>query len=152
MDRDRDASLHLWIVLNRAQHAIGEHIRRDMEARGLGLTEFAVLEALYHKGSLALGEIGDRILLTSGTMTYVINKLEEQGLLRRRPCEEDRRRTFAELTEEGRARIATLFPEHAAVLRDLMGGLSTEEKETAAALMKRLGRFAEKAAAEKACE
>lgn len=148
MSHDRDASLHLWIVLCRAQHAIEDHVRRDMEARGLGLTEFAVLEALYHKGRLPLGAIGDRILLTSGTVTYVIDKLEEQGLLRRCPCKADRRRTFAELTEAGRARIAKLFPEHAAVLRDLMDGLSTEEKKAAADLIKRLGRFAEEAAVE----
>ena len=141
-DPDTQAALHLWEVLNRSQRALAAFLRRDVERRAMGLTEFAVLETLYCSGPLALGEIGDRIVLTSGTITYAVDKLEDQGLLRRRASEEDGRRTLAELTEFGRAHIARLFPERAALLQRLMSTLSVEEKQEAAALLERLGLFA----------
>ena len=152
VDQDAQTALQLWEVLNRAQRAIAAFLRRDVERRAMGLTEFAVLEALYREGPLALGEVGERIVLTSGTITYVIDKLEDQGMLRRRACEEDRRRTLAELTEFGRARIARLFPERAALLKRLMSALSVEEKQEVAALLKRLGLFAADAEREGAGE
>lgn len=143
MDRQMRAALRLWIAMSRARNSIEEHLHRQVEAHNLSLTEFAVLEVLLHKGALPLGEIGDRVLLTSGSMTYVIDKLQERGLLRRRRCEEDRRVLYAELTPEGRAKIEAVFPEHAALIGDLMAALTENEKHEAAGLLKRLGRFAE---------
>ena len=113
-----------------------------MEAHELTLTEFAMLEVLLHKGALPIGEIGDRVHLASSSMTYVIDKLEQRGLLRRRRSEEDRRALLAELTPEGRAKIEAVFPEHAALIRDLMDNLTPEEKRDTASVLKRLGRFA----------
>ena len=141
-DEDTAAALKLWVVLNRAQRAIGEHARREVERQGLRPTEFAVLEALYHKGPLTLGEVGNRVLLTSGSTTAVADKLEQRHLLARRACSEDRRVCYAELTEEGRGLIAAIFPDHAEALRQAMNGLTTEEKKLVTALLKRLGRFA----------
>lgn len=140
---DTAAALRLWVVMNRAQRAVGETVRRSVESHGLAPTEFAVLEVLYHKGPLLVGEVGSRILLTSGSTTYVIDKLEERGLVTRRSSPHDRRAISVELTEEGRERIGSIFPRHAEVIRLAMEGLTTEEKRIAAALLKRLGRFAE---------
>jgi MarR family 2-MHQ and catechol resistance regulon transcriptional repressor len=129
--------------MNRTAERIHGHLQRQVEAHGLTLTEFGVLEALHHKGPLAIGEIGDRVLLASSSMTYVIDKLEDRGLLRRRPSEEDRREKIAELTADGRAKIEAAFPEHAALIDDLMADLSVEEKRTAGALLRRIERCAE---------
>jgi MarR family transcriptional regulator, 2-MHQ and catechol-resistance regulon repressor len=144
-DDDVEAALKLWVILNRAHRAIEEHSRRDNERQGLGATEFAVLEALFHKGPLLVGEVGSRILLTSGSTTYVVDKLERRGLVARRPCAEDRRASYVELTPEGRELIGTAFPEHAEAIRRAMMGLTDEEKRIAAALLKRLGLYAAQA-------
>jgi MarR family 2-MHQ and catechol resistance regulon transcriptional repressor len=72
-------------------------------------------------------------------MTYVVDKLEGRGLLRRSACPTDRRVVFGELTDAGRALIERVFEEHAALLDALAGDLSTPERETAADLLKRLG-------------
>jgi MarR family 2-MHQ and catechol resistance regulon transcriptional repressor len=142
VSRKTRAALHLWIAMNRTAGCIQEQLDRQVEAHGLTLTEFGVLEALHHKGPLSIGEIGDRVLLASSSMTYVIDKLEDRGLLRRRPSEEDRREKLAELTPEGRAKIEEAFPEHAALIDDLMADLSQEEKRTAASLLRRIERCA----------
>lgn len=136
-------ALYLWIVLNRAARSIEAGLQEQVKGRGLSMSEFAVLEVLLHKGPLPIGEIGQKVLLTSGSMTYVIDKLEERGLLERTPCPEDRRVLYAELTDEGRALIEEAFSEHAELLNTLTAGLSLEEKGKAAALIKRLGRHAQ---------
>jgi MarR family transcriptional regulator, 2-MHQ and catechol-resistance regulon repressor len=144
-DEDTAASLKLWVVLSRAFRAVADQARRDNERHGLGTTEFAVLEVLHHKGPLLVGEVGSRILVTSGSTTYVIDKLENRGLVARRPCPDDRRASHVELTDAGRELIATIFPEHAEAIRRAMAGLTPEEKRIATGLLRRLGRFAQDA-------
>ena len=100
MSEPVSSALKLWVVMNRAVQSIERHLRRQVEAHGLGFTEFAVLEVLYHKGAQPIGEIGSRILLTSGSMTYVIDKLEQRGLLRRAPSATDRRRVTRPVASE----------------------------------------------------
>ena len=128
--------------MNRTAESIHEHLRRQVESHGLTLTEFGVLEALLHKGPLTHGEIADRVLLASSSITYVIDKLEDRGLLRRRPSEEDRREKLAELTEKGRVKIEAAFPEHASLIDELMADLDREERRQAASILRRVERFA----------
>src|SRR5689334_13492715 len=97
-DGDRTATLQLVIALARAIEAIERGVRPHLTESGLGLTEFAVIEVLYHKGALTLGELRDRILVTGASTTYVVKKLEERGLIRRRTSAQDQRVVFAELT------------------------------------------------------
>ena len=138
-DEDTAAALKLWVVLNRVQRAIGERTRRDVERQGLRPTEFGVLEALYHKGPLTLGQVGESVLVTSGSVTPVADKLEQRGLIQRRLSSEDRRVCYAELTECGRELMGGIFPEHAEVIRAAMEGLTLEEKRIVTALLRRLG-------------
>ena len=76
-------SLKLYIVLSRAHKAINEVTNQFFQENGLNPTEFAVLELLYHKGRQPLQQIGNKILLASGSITYVIDKLEKRGYLQR---------------------------------------------------------------------
>jgi MarR family 2-MHQ and catechol resistance regulon transcriptional repressor len=146
---DRTATLQLVIALARAYQAIEQGVRPQLARAGLGMTEFAVLEVLYHKGALALGEIRDRILVTGASTTYVVRKLEERGLMRRRSSAEDQRVVFGELTSKGRALIDEVFPAHVDRLGEVMAGLSVSEKQTAARLLRRLSRQARRTTGER---
>jgi MarR family 2-MHQ and catechol resistance regulon transcriptional repressor len=137
---EHQTALKLFVVLSRASHAVGMRAMRDVEARGLSLTDFAVMEALYHRGPMPLGEIGHRVLRQSGSITYAVDKLEARGWVRRQPSNDDQRVTFAELTCEGRALMDQVFPEHAEMIREMMSALTTEEQETTISLLKRLGK------------
>ncbi|XJZ28306.1 MarR family winged helix-turn-helix transcriptional regulator [Bacillota bacterium Lsc_1132] len=132
-------SLKLFIVLSRAYKAINEHVNKAIQLNGLNPTEFAVLELLYHRGDQPLQQIGGKILLASGSITYVVDKLEQKGLLKRVACPNDRRVTYAQITEEGSALIENIFPEHAKRIDELMSGLNETEKEEAISLLKKLG-------------
>jgi MarR family transcriptional regulator, 2-MHQ and catechol-resistance regulon repressor len=136
---DRELSLKLWVVLARAYNALARQSRRDIEQHGLVVSEFAALEVLYHKGDLPVGDVSERVLLTSGSMTHVVDKLERRGLLARRRCLEDQRVTYLSITPAGRALMAAIFPAHAEAIRRATGGLGADEKRTLASLLKRLG-------------
>lgn len=142
-DSSEAPALKLWVVMNRAVRSVGDRLRQQVEQHGLSMTEFAVLEVLKTKGALPIGEIGDRILLTSGSMTYVLDKLQKRGLIERRPSEEDRRVLYADLTPEGRRKIEIVFPEHADLIREMASVLTLEEQRSAAELLKRLGLHAQ---------
>jgi MarR family transcriptional regulator, 2-MHQ and catechol-resistance regulon repressor len=136
---DRAAALRLLIVMSHALRAVTEPARHHLKRWDLSTTEFAVLEVLYHKGPLPLSTLAERVLITGASMTYAVKQLESRGLVRRRPSAEDQRFVFGELTDEGRALIAQVFPEHAEEIRQAMRGLSRQEKRQAAELLKRLG-------------
>ena len=136
---EQDAALKLWVVLSRAHETVGERAKADAERSALSFTEFAVLEVLYHKGDLAAGEVSERVLLQSGSLTYVIDKLAERGLVSRRDCETDRRRRYLHLTAEGRAVMRRIWPGHAAAIEQATSGLSLAEKRTATRLLKKMG-------------
>ncbi|MEH7378702.1 MULTISPECIES: MarR family winged helix-turn-helix transcriptional regulator [Bacillaceae] len=132
-------SLKLFIVLSRAYKAINEHVNKVIQASGLNPTEFAVLELLYHKGDQPMQQIGGKILLASGSITYVVDKLEQKGMLRRIACPKDRRVTYAQITEDGKKFIQDIFPEHAEQIDKLMSSLTETEKLEAIDLLKKLG-------------
>jgi MarR family transcriptional regulator, 2-MHQ and catechol-resistance regulon repressor len=149
---DRAATLQLVIALARSYQAIERGVRPHLAEHGLAMTEFAVLEVLYHKGALPLGEIRDRILVTGASTTYVVKKLEQRGLMRRRSCTEDQRVVFGEITPKGRALMEEVFPGHVDRLRQVMAVLSVSEKREASRLLRRLSQHARRATGERLTE
>jgi MarR family transcriptional regulator, 2-MHQ and catechol-resistance regulon repressor len=139
-------ALRLYVVLARAAHTVGRHAETDIAGHGLTPAEFAVLEALYHKGPLLLGEVQRKILVSSGGITYLVDRLAARGLAERRPCAEDRRAVYAALTPAGEALLRRIFPGHAAAIRAAVSGLTEAEQRTAAGLLRKLGRTAAKPA------
>ncbi|CAM5779913.1 MULTISPECIES: MarR family winged helix-turn-helix transcriptional regulator [Brevibacillus] len=139
----RDDSLLLMVVLARAYNWVTAHTTREIRQHGLNPTEFGVLEVLYHKGPQPLQQIGEKILISSGNITYVVDKLEKKQLLVRKPCAEDRRVIYAELTEKGQQFLASIFPSHKIAIEQAVSGLNPEEKRSAIELLKKLGHSAQ---------
>jgi MarR family transcriptional regulator, 2-MHQ and catechol-resistance regulon repressor len=141
-NEDQELSLKLFVVLTRALEAIEKQVTQNIKSYGLNLTEFGVLELLYHKGGQPIQKIGQKVLLASSSITYVVDKLEEKNYLTREACPTDRRVTYAVITESGTQLMDEIFPQHAAAMSEIMGGLSVEEKRVAVDQLKRLGLFA----------
>lgn len=135
-------ALKLWVVLARAYAAVSERAARDVARHELTLAEFAVMEALYHKGPLLLGEVQKKILVSSGGVTYLVDRLEQRGLVERQLCAEDRRARYAALTDQGKAFMDRIFPEHAACIGDVAGVLDHESQVTLTRMLRDLGRHA----------
>lgn len=135
----REVALDLFIVLSRAFKSVMDHAERDIRRYNLNPTEFAVLELLYHKGSHALQQIGDKVLLASGSITYVVDKLEQKGFLERHSCPKDRRITYAIITDQGKEMFDQIFPQHVKAIKKAVAGLTEPEQELATQLLKKLG-------------
>jgi MarR family 2-MHQ and catechol resistance regulon transcriptional repressor len=132
----------LWIVLMRCHHALSKVAEHSIEDSGLGLTDFATLEALLHKGPQTITEIQSRVLLASGSMTAAVDRLEEKGLILRTSTPEDRRAKVLKLTPAGRRVVQRAYDRHAAELESAMTVLSPSEKQELRAMLKKLGLFA----------
>jgi MarR family 2-MHQ and catechol resistance regulon transcriptional repressor len=134
-----DTALKLWVVLARAFDAVDHHSRASIARFGLGTTEFGVLEVLHHKGELPVCEVQRRILVQSSSTTYVVDKLVNRGLVRRRPSERDRRVIRLALTAAGRRLIGRSFPPHAKAMRRAVQALPPRDQVQAVRLLRALG-------------
>jgi MarR family 2-MHQ and catechol resistance regulon transcriptional repressor len=132
------ASLQLILSIGRAFKFVDDYVRPRMQKHGLTMTEFSVLMVLWHGGPTPLGELSERILLTGASTTYTIKKLEKRGLITRQPGTEDKRIVMGVITEKGTALARRVAPLHATELSEAMHHLSTEEKITAAQLLRKL--------------
>jgi MarR family 2-MHQ and catechol resistance regulon transcriptional repressor len=142
------AALKLWVVLARAAFAVGEVSKADIQRHDLTPAEFGILEALYQKGPMLLGEVQKRVLVSSGGITFLVDRLAKRGFVERRECPSDRRARYAALTRQGTQLMRGIFPAHAAAIRDAMAGLGLADQRTVTALLKTLGKEAERLALE----
>jgi MarR family 2-MHQ and catechol resistance regulon transcriptional repressor len=134
----RVKGVQAWLALWRAARAVEEHARRSVEDDGLCLSDFAVLEALLHKGPLPVGELGRRVLLTSGSITASIDRLERDGLVQRATTLVDRRTRIVHLTKAGSALIGSKYASHERDMEAAFEGLSTTELRSLVRILSKL--------------
>src|SRR4051812_18695604 len=134
-----DASgTHLWLVIMKAHRTLQRLATRSIEASDVGLSDFAVLEMLLHKGPQPVSEIGRRIELTSGAITTAVDRLEERGLVTREVHEHDRRARIVRLTPRGREHAAKVFARHKTAMDAAARGISKTERALLIRLLKKL--------------
>jgi MarR family 2-MHQ and catechol resistance regulon transcriptional repressor len=135
-----DRALGLWVALARCAASVHRVSARDIQRYGLTQPQFAVLEVLHHKGPMPLCAIGEKLLVTSGNVTYVADQLEKAGYLRRERSATDRRVVRARLTARGAGLMRRVFPDHAAAIARAALALQPGEQATLARLLKKWGR------------
>lgn len=134
------SGVHVFLVLWKAARAAEAYAERSVSASGMGGSDFAVLEALLHKGPLPVNEIGRKVLLTSGSITVAVDRLEKKALVERRAHGTDRRARVVHLTKAGRNLITRVYADHAADMEQLASAsLTKSERKTLIALLKKIG-------------
>jgi MarR family 2-MHQ and catechol resistance regulon transcriptional repressor len=134
-----ETATHVFLVLFRAARAVERNALKSVTCLGLGLSDFAVLELLLHKGAQPVNRIGRKVLLTSGSITTAVDRLEARGLVHRAVAEKDLRSRIVELTPEGRDLIEKAFAKHAADLEETMAEITPGERVELVKLLKKLG-------------
>ena len=137
---DEEQALRLWISLARCYATFSRAVACKVAEYDLTAPQFGVLEALYHLGPLSLGELAEKLLVTGGNVTYVMDRLESQGLVVRERSGDDRRVVRAHLTSKGRDTIQGVFPGHVDFVKGLVEGLESEERDDLRVLLKKLGK------------
>lgn len=131
--------VHLWLILWKAYDSLRAHAERHIHSLGIGFSDFAVLEILLHKGPAPVNTLGAKVMLTSGSITSLVDRLARRGLVERREDAADRRTRTVHLTPAGRKLIACAFAGHEAAMERATSGLTPAERTQAAELLKRLG-------------
>ena len=132
--------LKTYTKMMRASDSVTAKIHRHLTQYKLTISQFGVLEALYHLGSLCQRDIGEKILKTSGNMTMVIDNLEKRDLVIREKDLNDRRFITVKLTDKGYQLIHNIFPVHAKIAEQVFSVLNTKELEDLGILLKKLGK------------
>lgn len=123
-----NVNLRLVVAVARTYNNLFFQIEKSLQEFDLNISEFGVLEMLYHKGDQPVQKVAEKILVTSGTITYVINKLEKKEFVVRRKCNKDKRVYYVSLTEKGKDYISHIFPKHKDFLDNLFKDLDEESK------------------------
>lgn len=137
---EEQRALDAYIKLMRAAESVSVRIHEHLRHVDLTISQFAVLEALFHLGPLAQRDLCAKLLRSGGNMTLVVKNLERRGLIRRERPKENRRLVVVTLTPQGRKLVEKVFPVHARIVALDFAVLSPVEQETLAGLLKRLGR------------
>src|SRR5216684_4663086 len=129
---------HLWLVLMKAHRVLERLAMRSIELSEVGLSDFAVMEMLLHKGPQPVNEIGRRVELTSGAITTAVDRLESRGLVTREAHPSDRRARIVRLTSAGEEQAAKVFAIHKAAMDLVASELWKTERATLIELLKKL--------------
>ena len=134
------SGVHVFLVLWKAARAVEAYATKSVTELEIAGSDFAVLEALLHKGPLPVNEIGRKVLLTSGSITVAVDRLEQRGLVERGAHSTDRRARIVKLTKEGRKLITRAYARHAADMEQLASAsLTKAERQTLIRLLKQIG-------------
>jgi MarR family transcriptional regulator, 2-MHQ and catechol-resistance regulon repressor len=131
-------ALNAYIKLYRASESVSARINAHLAEHKLTVSQFGVLEALYHLGPLHQAQLAQKILKTTGNLTHVIDHLEARGLVERQR-QQDRRYIAVHLTAAGEALIADIFPQHVQRVVDAFDCLTDAEQAELERLCKKLG-------------
>lgn len=124
----KEKNLKLVIAIARIYNDVFSKIEKNIQSFNLNISEFGVLEMLYHNGEQPVQKLAEKILVTSGTITYVINKLESKDLVVREKCKDDKRIYYVKLTKKGEELISNIFPKHKEFIDELFDGVDESTK------------------------
>jgi MarR family 2-MHQ and catechol resistance regulon transcriptional repressor len=136
---EENLALKSFIVLMKSAKSVEQRIKKDIRNYGIATSEFTVLETLYHKGKQTVQQISNAVLINSGSITYVIDKLEAKNFIGRNHCKEDRRVVHIQITDTGKQFMDEVFPKHQKVIEEIFEDINTEERTLIIDILKRVG-------------
>jgi len=141
---DEVEALSAFINLMRAGDSVAAVLQRDIAQNELTNSQFGVLETLLHRGPLFQGELAQKLLRCTGSITSVVDGLEKKGMVERRRESHDKRYVRVSLTPKGKKAIEQVFPKHVRAVVQLFGSLTREEQGELRRLCAKLGKSARK--------
>ena len=139
-------ALSTFVKLMRATDAVNQSTHKHLMEVNLTISQFGILEALYHLGPMCQRDIAKKILKSTANITTVIDNLEKRGLVKRKRSKDDRRYINLHLTNTGLKLIERVLPDHFQGIVDRLQLLTTEEQKQLASLCKKLGVTADSSA------
>jgi MarR family 2-MHQ and catechol resistance regulon transcriptional repressor len=133
-------SMGAYVKLQRAAESVSTRVHRYLVDENLSVRQFGVLEALYHTGPLYQRDIANKLLVSGGNITMVLDNLGKNDLVKRAQDPGDRRHNIVSLTEKGKKLMDRIFPRHASRIVQEMGVLTAKNQKTLGDLCRKLGK------------
>jgi MarR family 2-MHQ and catechol resistance regulon transcriptional repressor len=137
--REEKRALDAYIKLQRAAETVVSRTTAHLAAYHLTVSQFGVLEALYHLGTLSQRDLAQKLLKSTGNISTVLKNLEKRGLISRERNPDDTRYMEVCISQTGRELLESFFPQHVQGIVEEMGILTAEEQEELARLCRKLG-------------
>src|SRR3984885_14566170 len=141
--RKTPEAIHTWLIMLKASKSIYHFALPPILKKGLGDSDFRVLDVLLHKGPMPVNALGPKVDLNPGSVSVAVDRLFKKGLVSRVENESDRRVRTVSLTEKGRRAFVPIFRQHAALIKRAFQDVSPQEQRQMEAVLKKLGRRAE---------
>jgi MarR family 2-MHQ and catechol resistance regulon transcriptional repressor len=138
-DKQSQLDLRLFRIWMKASKVLSDNVRKDIDRYEINPEHFMILELLYSKGPHPVQKISETLSIPSGSITYVVDKLEKKGFVQRQPSPTDRRASNVVLTETGNELFDEIFPQHVETISKNLSFISNEEKEQLIELLKKIG-------------
>ena len=132
-------ALDTWVKLARAFSTFEKRSNESIRSFGLSQAQFGVIECLGHLGDMTVGTLCNKMLVSGGNMTLVLDNLEKSNLIERVKDPKDRRAVNISLTQKGRQLFENIFSKHSEYVCGLMAVLEESEQKELGILLKKLG-------------
>jgi MarR family transcriptional regulator, 2-MHQ and catechol-resistance regulon repressor len=142
-------AIHAWLIVLKAWQSMSRYLLPPLFAKGLGESDFRVLEILLHKGPMPVNAIGPKVYLNPGSVSVAVDRLYKKGFVSRVEWSQDRRVRTVSLTEKGRQMFLPLFRRHTALIKRAFQDVSSEEMQQLELVLKKIGKRAESLAERK---
>jgi MarR family transcriptional regulator, organic hydroperoxide resistance regulator len=133
-----DPAVRAWAQLARTYNRFERRLEQALDAHGLSLPQFEVLARLHFDDGMTQNELAGQLLVSKGNVCGLVGRLEAAGLIDRRPDPDDRRANRLSLTALGRRAFAAAFPEHLALVKELMSALEVRQLQHLSELLNQL--------------
>ena len=134
-----EKDLRLFRTWLKASKTLYDNTTKDIKSHGFTIENFMVLELLYNKGPQYIQVVSEKLMIPSGSITYVLNKLEKKELVKREISEENKRYCEVLLTKKGEDLFNEIFPKHVETIVQNLAVLDDSQKEQFRALLKTVG-------------
>lgn len=133
-----DEAMKTWVQIVKTHNKFANSEIKYFADHNLTFIQFKVLEVLYHRGDLSIGAITKLTMSTPGNITVVIKNLKRDGWITAIANPEDKRASILSITQKGKEKMSSLFPQHAKNIHDYLDVLSNEEIETLFTLLRKV--------------
>ena len=128
----------LWVRMAVTFNLLYQEIKKDLAKENLTVSQLDILVCLDRTKGLPLSEVADRLLVTGGNVTGIIDRLENAGLVTRQRDSKDRRIVWARLTEKGYGIYRQLMPRYIETMNRINSYLTPAERKELMRLLKKM--------------
>ena len=134
-----EKEMKLMAALRKLYKTLDDSLSKHLKELGISTTDYLILVVLDGTGPIPMQELGDHLLITSGTITYATNRIINKGLVIKVQDSEDKRKFFLKLTDVGYDTLRRVNKEHLPYISKVLGSFSGDQLDEMTETIKKLG-------------